>query len=152
MLPVPVYNTPVDGTYNTAVQLCVVNWLLDGIGELVSLCDWLQRSANINHRVPVAWVAMGFHMTCQYINISNSSTQYLPQHTPISHLWIAWTYSESPFCCAFKVTPIAVSGTESGSGKIEHRLWGTGILKLEEIHSVTKIIPKSEPKKWSGSR
>jgi len=117
MLLVPVYNTHVDGRCNTVVQLCIVNWLLDGIGELVSLCDWLQRWADVNHMVPAAWVAVGFHMSCQYINIAKSSTQYLPQHTPISHLWIARTYSESPPCCAFKVTPIAVSGTERGSGQ-----------------------------------
>ena len=45
-----------------------------------------------------------------------SSTKYSPQHTPISHLWIAWTYSESLCCCAFKVTPIAVSETDRDSG------------------------------------
>jgi hypothetical protein len=43
VLLVPVYNTLVDGRCNTDVQLCVVDWLLDGNGELVSLCDWCYR-------------------------------------------------------------------------------------------------------------
>jgi hypothetical protein len=43
MLLVPVYNVQVDVPCNTAVQLCVVNCLLDGTGELVSLCDRFHR-------------------------------------------------------------------------------------------------------------
>jgi len=41
MLAVTFYNTVVDGPWNIAVQLYFVNWLLDGTGEQVSLCDWL---------------------------------------------------------------------------------------------------------------
>jgi len=67
--------------------------------------------------VPAAWAMVEFRMPCQYINIANSGTQYSPQHTPISHLWIAWTYSESLCCCAFRVTPIAVSETDRDSGQ-----------------------------------
>jgi hypothetical protein len=36
-------------------------------------------------------------------------------------------------------------------GKPETRLWGSGILNLEEIPAVTKTTPKSEQKKWIGS-
>ena len=115
VLLVPVYNTRVYGTCNTAVQLGIVNWLLDGIGELVSLCDSLHCWGDVIYRFPAAWTAVGFRMQCQYINIANSSTQCSRLHAPISHLWIAWTYSESLCCCAFKVTPIAVSGTEGVS-------------------------------------
>ena len=140
MLLVPFYNTHVDGKYNTAVQVCVGNWLLDGIGELVWLCDWLQRWADENHRVPAACVAVGFHMSCQYINIANSSTQYSPQHTPISHLWIAWTYSESLCCCAFKVTPIAVSGTERGSGQNWAQTMGFRDFEVWKISAVLNKI------------
>jgi len=138
VLLVPVYNTRVHGTCKTAVQLGVVNWLLDGFGELVSLCDSLHCWDEANRRVPAAWTAAGFRIPCQYINIANSSTQCSPQHTPISHLWIAWTYSKSLCCCAFRVTPIAVSGTERGSGQTEHRPWGSDILKLEEISAVSR--------------
>ena len=52
---VPVYSVFVDGPCNTAVQLCVLNWLLGGTGELMSLCDWLHRWDDVNHRVPAAW-------------------------------------------------------------------------------------------------
>ena len=114
-LLVPVYNARVYGTCNTAVQVRFVNWWLGGIDDLVSLCDWLQRWYDVTHTMRATWAAVGFRITCRYTNIANSSTQCSPQHTPISHLWIAWTYSESMCCCAFKVTPIAVSGTEGVS-------------------------------------
>jgi hypothetical protein len=138
MLPVPFYNALVDGTYNTAGQLCVENWLLDGICELVSLCDWLQLCDDVNRSVPAAWAVVGFRTPCQYINTANSSTQFSPQHNPISHLWIAWTYSESLCCCAFKVTPIAVSGTERGSGQNWAQAVGFWHFEVGKISAIPK--------------
>ena len=76
---------------------------------------------------------------------AKSSTKYSPQHTPISHLWIAWTYSDSLCCCAFRVTPIAVSRTDRAVGKTERRLWGSGTLKLKEISAVPNKTPKPVP-------
>jgi hypothetical protein len=157
MLPVPFYNTLVDGTYNAVGQLCVENWLLGVTGELVSLCDWLQLCDVVNRSVPPAWAVVGFRTPCQYINIANSSTQYSPHHTPISHLWIAWTYSESLCCCAFKVTPIAVSGTERVSGQNwAHFEFGRNIcsnknnskISADEMEGKPVQIPGDEQPRW----
>ena len=87
------------------------------------------------------------------LNPANSSIQCSPQHTPITHLRIAWTYSESLCCCAFKVTPIAVSGTERGSLQNWSQTIGVcKILNLEEILPVPKTTPKSVQKPWTGGR
>jgi hypothetical protein len=147
MLLVPVRNTLVYGTCNTAVLLVVVNWLLGGTGEQVSLCDWLQRWDDVKHSVPAAWAAVGFRMPCQYINIANSNTQCSPQHTAVSHLRIAWTYSESLCCCAFKVTPIAVSGTERGSEQNWAQTVGFRHFEGERNVCSNKTTPKSVPTK-----
>jgi len=152
MLLITVYNVHVDGSCNIAVQLCVLNWFLDAIGETVSLCDWLRRWDDVNHWVPAAWAAVGFRVPCQYINIANSSTQYSTQHTPISHLWIAWTYSDSLCCCAFRVTPIAVSGTARGSVQNWAQTVGFRHFEIGRNICSTKKTPKSVQTRWRRSR
>ena len=66
------------------------------------------------YNVPVGgtWIphALPLYQYCQHQHTVFTSTHSL------SHLWTAWTYSESLCCCAFRVTPIAVSGTDRDSG------------------------------------
>ena len=83
---------------------------------------------------------------------ANSSTKFSAQHTPISHLWIAWTYSESLCCCAFIVTPIAVSGTEKDSGQNWAQTVGFRHFEVKRNMCSTKKTPKPVPTSWIGGR
>jgi len=63
---------------------------------------------------------------------SQQQHKIFPSTHTLSHLRIAWTYSESLCCCAFRVTPIAVSETDRDSGQNWARPWGSGILSWKK--------------------